>query len=480
MPSSAQLAFLSLTELASLIAKKKISPVELTRSHLERIERFNPALNAFLTVLAGSALQSARRAERLQMRGGKKPPLLGVPIALKDNIWTRGIRTTAGSKVLRDFVPTESATVAERLDAAGAVLLGKTHLHEFAYGVTTNNAHYGPARNPWNLDCIPGGSTGGSGAALAAGLCAGSVGSDTGGSIRIPAALCGVAGIKPTFGRVSCYGVVPLAPTLDHVGPLARTVEDLALLLGVIAGPDPRDITAEPRPVPDYLRSMRAVERERKKLRLGWPRHYFFDRVEPEIRRAVEKAARILEKLGARIEEVDLPGLADSVEPSTHIALAEARLVHESAGWYPSRAADYSDEVRKRLEMGAEIRAVDYLRALEVKRAVRREFDAALERVHAIIAPATPLAATPISQTRVRIEGYEEDVRMALLRMNRPSNLTGLPAISVPCGFTRSGLPIGLQLIGRAWDEARLLGIARLYEQATEWHLRRPEAFMKA
>jgi aspartyl-tRNA(Asn)/glutamyl-tRNA(Gln) amidotransferase subunit A len=471
---SDSLAYASIAALAPLVAKKKLSPVELTRAMLARIERLNPRLNAYLTVTADLALDQAHRAEKEILRGRLRGPLHGIPIALKDNIWTRGVRTTAGSKFLATFVPQEDATVARRLSRAGAILLGKTNLHEFAYGVTTNNAHYGPTRNPWDAKRIPGGSSGGTGAALAAGLCYGSVGSDTGGSIRIPAALCAIVGLKPTFGRVSTFGVVPLARSFDVVGPLARTVADVALLLSILAGADPLDPSTARVRVPDYVAEFRKRPR---KSRLGWPREYFWEKLDPEIRDIAEKAARSFEKLGGTFEEITLSRIGDSVEPSTQIALAEARAFHESQGWYPERAADYSEEVRKRLEMGGDVRAVDYIRALDKMKVVRADFDAALARVDAIVAPTAPFAAPEIEQKTVRIGNEDEPVRGALVRLNRPANFTGHPAISVPCGFTKAGLPVGLQLIGRAFDETTLLRLAHFYEQSHSWKDSHPPDF---
>lgn len=476
--------------LAPQIAKRKLSPVELVDAFLERIEQLNPKLNAYITVTAESARAEARVAEQEIARKHYRGLLHGIPIALKDNIHTRGVRTTAGSKVLADFVPAEDATVAARLREAGAILLGKTNMHEFAYGVTSENPFYGPVRNPWDTSRIPGGSSGGSAAAIAAGLCCASLGSDTGGSIRIPAALCGVVGLKPTFGRVSAHGVIALCPSLDHTGPLARTAGDAAILLAAIAGSDPRDHTTLEQPrlmkldalwaakKPPAKKSAKSVKGKVKDkgpaagMRLGWPKHYFFDRIHDEVRAAVEKAAKEYEKLGAVIEEVALPRVRDPDSPKSHIALAEARAYHERMGWYPARAADYSEDVRKRLELGTEVKATDYVRAWEVKREFLGDFAAAFERVDAILAPSAPVAASPIGAHSVRIggptsanpAGDEENVRTALLRLNRPQNLTGLPAISIPCGFTRAGLPIGLQLIAPAWAEASLLRIAKCLE----------------
>jgi len=471
--SSSDLFFLSIKSLSSLLRRKKLSPLELTRSLLDRIERLNPQLNAFLTITSDRALADARRAEKEILARRWRGPLHGVPIALKDNIWTRGIRTTAGSKILADFVPDRDATVARRLRRAGAILLGKTNLHEFAYGVTTNNPHYGPTRNPWALDRIPGGSSGGSAAAIAAGLCYASIGSDTGGSIRIPAALCGIVGLKPTFGRVSCFGVIPLSRSLDHTGPLTRTVADAAIVIRAIAGRDPLDPSTSPRPVPDFLQLLR---RKPGRLRLGWPREYFWEKLDPEVRRLTESAARSFTDLGATIEEVSLPHLNSSTDPSTAIALAEARQFHESSGWYPARAADYGEDVRKRLDMASDVRAVDYLAAFDFRKLLIADFNSALSRVDAILSPTTPIPAPRIDEKLARIAGEDETVRAALLRLNRPANFTGHPSISMPCGFTSSGLPVGLQLIGRSFDEATLLRLALLFEHSHPAHSRHPSS----
>ena len=468
MPSLSQSApvFLSIEEAGRLLRERELSPVELVDVALARIERWNPGLNAFLTIVAENARRKARVAERAIRRGAASGPLHGIPISLKDNFWTRGIRSTAGSKILANFVPGEDSDVASRLARSGAILLGKTNMHEFAYGITNENPHYGPVRNPWAQERISGGSSGGSAVAVATGMGFASMGTDTGGSIRIPASLCGIVGLKPRYGLVSVAGVVPLAETLDHAGPLARSVTDVCIMLQAVAGKYPKGA-----PVPDYQKLRKSIPRQ---FRLGWPKQYFFDRVDTEVRQAIDAAAKTLESLGARIEEVSLPHLAESVEPSTNIAMAEATRYHESQGYFPARAAEYGDDVRKRLEMGREVRAVDYLNALAVKRKIEKEFRAAFTRVDAIVAPALPIAAPRLGENEVMIEGENETVRSALVRLNRPANLTGDPAISFPCGFTRAGLPIGLQLIGAHWSEARLLAIALAYEDATEWHKRHP------
>ena len=475
------LAFASMEELSALLVRREVSPVEIVKMYLERIERHNSSLNAYLTVMAEQALVDARAAERRLVARRARGPLDGIPICIKDNIWTRGTRTTAGSKVLDHFIPENDATVVTQLRRAGAVLLGKTNLHEFAYGVTTDNPHYGATRNPWNHKCIPGGSSGGSAAATAAGLCAGSMGTDTGGSIRIPASLCGIVGLKPTYGRVSSYGTVPLAPSLDHVGPLGRTAGDAALLLAATAGRDQLDPTTRDQPrfkpfdsLSELTSRLRPRFTKKRPLRLGRPREYFFENIDPEVMSAVDAAARSFEKAGAVVEEISMPRVKDGDAPSTSIALAEATFVHERAGWFPAHSAEYGEDVRKRLEMGRDIRAADYLSALEVRTRVRADFDAVLERVDAILAPTTPIAAPQIGQNTTSINGKEEAVRGALIRLNRPANLTGLPAISLPCGWTRGGLPIGLQLIGHAWGEEQLLVIARLFEETHPEFRRHP------
>jgi aspartyl-tRNA(Asn)/glutamyl-tRNA(Gln) amidotransferase subunit A len=475
MTKQDSLSFATVEELRALLAKRKISPVELTEQFLRRIERYNSRLNAYLTVTAEHALAAARRAEKELARhrgtSGLRRPLLGIPITLKDNIWTRGIRTTAGSKVLRDFVPSDDATVARKLARAGAILLGKTNLHEFAYGVTSNNAHYGPVRNPWALDRIPGGSSGGSAVAIAAGLCAASVGTDTGGSIRIPGAMCGIVGLKPTFGRVSVFGTVPLAPAFDHVGPLARSVADAAILLGLLAGSDPLDPTSSTHRLEDFCAAIRKPVR---KFRLGRPREYFWEKLDGEVRRATETAVRDMEKHGATVHEISLPHLSESADAAANISLAETRYGHEMAGYYPAHAGEYSEEVRQRIDAGGNVLATQYLAGLDTQKRVRADFDAALEEVDAIVAPTVPVPAPPIGAEYVEVDGEKIGVRAALVGMNRPANFTGHPAISVPCGFTREGLPVGLQFIGRKFDESTLLRIAFAYERVHDWRARHP------
>jgi len=463
-----ELAFLTIEEAARLLRRREISPVELVEISLARIERGNSRLNAFLTITAEQARKQARAAERELRRGAPKSPLHGIPIALKDNFYTRGTRTTAGSRILAGFIPKQDSEAAKRLAAAGAILLGKTNMHEFAYGITSENPHYGPVHNPWALERISGGSSGGSVAATAAGMCFASLGTDTGGSIRVPAALCGIVGLKPTYALVSVEGTVPLAPSFDHVGPIARNVIDACILLEAIAGKYPRGAGR-----PDY-RKLRA--NRPRKIRIGWPKDYFFERVDSEVRRVVERAAQTLAKiLNARVAEAPLPRLAEAVEASTNVIVAEANYYHESQGYFPARAAEYGDDVRGHLENGSQLRAVDYMRGLEKRKEVIAEFDAAFQRADVLVAPSIPIPAPRIGETQVRVAGERETaVRAELLRMTRPGNISGLPAISIPCGFTPAGLPVGLQLIGPRWSEANLLSIALAYEDATDWHTRHP------
>jgi len=475
MNKEESLAFATIEELAALLAKRKISPVELTELFLRRIERQNPSLNAFLTITAEAALAAARRAEKhlLRHRASRREnlPLLGIPITLKDNIWTRGIRSTAGSKILSEFVPAQDSTVSRKLARAGAVLIGKTNLNEFAYGITGGNAHYGPVHNPWALDRISGGSSAGSAVAIAAGLCAASIGTDTGGSIRVPSAFCGTVGLKPTFGRVSVFGTMPLSPSLDHVGPIARSVRDAAILLGLIAGRDPLDPTSSPRPVEDYRD---ALSKPLRKFRLGRPREHYWEKLDPEVRRTAEAAVRDMEKRGAVVREVSLPHLKESLDAATNISLAEALHVHEAAGYFPARSADYGEEVRHRIDAGGKVPANRYLAGFDVRKRLLGEFDAAFQTVDAIVAPTVPVPAPLIGAESVHVDGEEIGVRPAIVGHCRPANFTGLPAISVPCGFTRDGLPVGLQLIGRAFDEATLLRIAYSYERANDWRTHHP------
>ena len=471
--SDSDLAFASIEQVAALIRRRKVSPVELAKLMLGRVERLNPRLNAFITVTAETALAQAAKAEAelFHSRGRKgrrdRGPLHGIPVSLKDNIHTKDIRTTAGSRILADFVPGQDASVAAKLKNAGAVLLGKTNMHEFAYGVTSNNPHYGAVRNPWDLARISGGSSGGSAAAVAAGLCYAAVGTDTGGSIRIPAALCGVAGLKPAWGRVSCEGIIPLSVSLDCAGPLARSARDAALVFAAILSRGPT--------APDFARVKNGAARKRR-FRLGLPQEFFFDVLTEEVRELFEAALRDLRKLGAETKGISIPLLRDTEDAGNQIAWAEAAHYHQKAGFFPARAAEYSDDVRSRLEKGRKVPAVAYLEALSMRRRFIEELRARMREaeVDALVVPATSIPAPLIGEESVKIGAQDFPARALLLRLNRPANLAGVPAISIPCGFTRSGLPVGLQLIGRDRAEETVLQIAQSYQRATDWHLRRP------
>jgi aspartyl-tRNA(Asn)/glutamyl-tRNA(Gln) amidotransferase subunit A len=465
MATESVFTFASIPEVARLYRQRKLSPVELTRFLLERIKKLNAHLNAFITVSEELALQQAKRAESelVGKRGDKsrrdRGPLHGIPISLKDNIYTAEVRTTAGSRVLRDFVALHDAPVVTALKEAGAVLLGKTNMHEFAYGTTSNNPHYGAVRNPWDVSRIAGGSSGGSAAALAAGLCYGSIGTDTGGSIRIPSSLCGVVGLKPGLGRVSTDDVVPLSPTLDFVGPLARSAEDAALLLEAIGvrGKGER-----------RLRLARVPSSRSRRPRLGVPQEFFLDVLSPEVERAFQTALRTLEKGGARLKEVFLPLLPETEDAGNQIAWAEATHYHQHAGWYPAHAEEYGEDVRKRLEKGTEVPAVAYLQALELRNQFIAAFHVILEEeeLDALVVPTTPITATRVGEESVAIKGSIHPTRALLLRLNRPANLAGVPAISVPCGLTENGLPVGLQFIGAVTEELLLLELAYNFERA--------------
>jgi aspartyl-tRNA(Asn)/glutamyl-tRNA(Gln) amidotransferase subunit A len=471
MSASKQLAFLPISQIALLLERKKVSPPEVVRAVLERIQELNCRLNAYIYVNPDEVQKKAREAEHEIMHGRYRGPLHGIPIALKDNILTARIPTTAGSKILKDFVPAENAFVVDRLRRAGAILIGKTNLSEFSYGTTTNNVHFGPTLNPWDTQRSPGGSSGGSAAAVAACMAAASLGTDTGGSIRIPSALCGVVGLKPTFGRVSRHGVVPLAASFDHVGPLARSVLDVAIVLRTIAGYDSRDEGSVRKPVPDYPR---ILKKRLGRPRVGLPKQYYFEVLDEEIRTAIDTAIKCFQKLGAFLQEVSLPHVAESSGPSTQAEFAEATSYHQLSDYFPARADEYGQDVRERLEIGARVLATDYLKAFELAKSVRKDFEDAFANVDAILAPTVPIPAPRMRVKAVEIDSHLEPVRSALIRLNRPQNVTGLPAITVPCGFTRTGLPVGIQIIGRAFDESTVLQLAHAYEEATQWHFLRP------
>ena len=461
-----ELTRLTLSEAIHLIRHKRLSPLELTQAYLERIERLNPSLNCFITITPELALEQARRAEQALVKSGAEfGSLQGIPMALKDLFDTAGILTTAGSSFFAQRVPDQDAEVVTRIRQAGAILLGKLNMHEIALGVTNVNPHYGPCRNPWDTQRVSGGSSGGSAVALAARFCLGSLGSDSGGSIRIPASLCGVVGLKPTYGRVSLRGVVPLSWHTDHVGPLALTVMDAAILLGVIAGYDPDDPSSLQVPVDDYLTHIQDGVRD---WRIALASDAYFDEVDVEVKTAIVAATQTFAELGAQVEPAAFPGARRAAQANGLMVTSDAAAFHRDR--LESQPRGFGADVLQRLRFGAAYTSTEYIQARRSQTILRRQFEQFFEQYDLLLTPATPVAA-PL------IEGPDavEQARL-LTRYTAPFNLTGLPALSLPCGFTRQGLPIGLQLVARPWAEATLLRAAQAYEQATAWHTRIPEA----
>jgi aspartyl-tRNA(Asn)/glutamyl-tRNA(Gln) amidotransferase subunit A len=461
MTSDADLCFLSIAELASLMRARTVSAVEVTEAHLARIERLNPTLNAFVTVMAAEARAAARRAETELKAGHWRGPLHGVPIGIKDIFDTAGVRTTHGSSFFRDNVPTEDAEAVRRLKDAGAVPIGKCNTHEFAAGSTTNNPWYGPTRNPWALDRSPGGSSGGSGAAVAAFLCPGATGSDTGGSIRGPAACCGIVGLKPTYGRVSLRGIYPNALSLDHAGPLTRTARDAGLLLGAMAGYDRHDPTSADMPVPDFTAG---IEAGVGGLRLALCPDLHLIELDAAVTRALDDATNVFSALGAKIETVAFP-LAAEVQ-ATREALSRGEFITLHRARFAAHPDGYGADLRPRLADGDRITLDDYVRACRMREAIRRELDEILRVVDALVLPVAPCEALLIATGASRVNG--KNVTFASgLAMRQVINVAGLPAVAVPIGFGEAGLPLSMQIVGPAWAEAQILRIAHAYEVAT-------------
>ena len=463
---------LDLSEVSELVRSKKISPVQLTQECLNRIERLNGKLNAFITVTTESALAEARAAESEVQHGHWKGPLHGIPIALKDIVDTAGVRTTAASELFKDRVPAEDAEVVRRLKAAGAVFLGKLNLHEFAYGGSSVVSYFGPVRNPWDPNYSTGGSSGGSAAAVAARLCYAAIGTDTGGSIRQPAGYCGIVGLKPTYGRVSASGVIPLSWSLDHVGPMTRSVKDAALVLQAIAGYDRQDPASVDAPVPDYTAS---ISDTTKSLRLGIPRDFFWQELDPEIEKAMEAVLAVLKKLTA--SQRDIPPLATDVtysswtDPYGAVFTAEAYAYHKDH--IEKSPQLYQAATLKRLRIGADVTASKYIQSWREMEKVRRSIGHVFENIDALITPTVRIPPFTIADLQADLDSVRTK-ELAMLHNTRPINLTGLPTISIPCGFTSNGLPIGMQITGRPNDEASVLRLAHAYEQATDWHKREP------
>ena len=483
----------SLSELSRSLADKRVSSVELTRAALERVEALNPKLNAFLTINRERALESARAADA-RIAAGDAQPLTGIPVAHKDVLMTAGVRTTCGSRMLESFVAPYSAFVVERLADAGMVLVGKTNMDEFAMGSSNENSHFGPVRNPWNAEYVPGGSSGGSAAAVAARIVPAATGTDTGGSIRQPAALTGICGLKPTYGLCSRYGLVAFASSLDHPGPLGRSAEDCALMLNVMAGHDERDSTSVARKREDYTRRLREARgvKPLASLKLGLPREYFGEGIDAEVAAAIDEAVAELRRLGASTVDIALPAVKHSIPVYYVIAPAEAssNLSRFDGVRYGHRAAKYDDladmyrktraegfgaEVKRRILVGTYVLShgyydAYYLKAQQVRRLIADDFARAFERCDVVLGPTAPSAAFKLgAKVDDPVQMYLNDI------FTVAANLTGTPALSIPCGFTRAGLPIGLHLQAHHFDEARLVDVAHRYQQATDWHRRAPE-----
>ncbi len=477
----------SLVKLRDLLRRGEVSSEELTRHFLNRISELDSKVKAYITITEEESLSQAREADKA-LKAGEEKPLLGVPLAIKDNICTKGIRTTCASKILENFVPIYDATVIERLRTAGAVILGKTNLDEFAMGSSTENSAFFPTHNPWDLSRVPGGSSGGSAAAVAAGLCAGSLGSDTGGSIRQPASFCGVVGLKPTYGRVSRYGLVAFASSLDQIGPLTRTVADTALLLKVIAGPDPRDSTCAPQGVPDYEKSL---EQDLKGLKVGVPKEYFGEGLAEEVREAVEKALEVMKGLGLELKEVSLPHSPYAIAAYYIIAPAEAssNLARYDGVKYgfraegkdlidmykKTRSQGFGPEVKRRIMIGTYALSAGYYdayykKASQVRTLIAQDFAKAFEEVDFVIGPVAPSLAFKIG------ERTDDPLKMYLSDIYTISvNLAGIVGLSLPCAFSKEGLPIGLQIMGPHFSEERVLALGHQFEKEVGLTDRHPE-----
>ncbi|HSB69333.1 MAG TPA: Asp-tRNA(Asn)/Glu-tRNA(Gln) amidotransferase subunit GatA [Candidatus Methylomirabilis sp.] len=479
---------LTIHELRDLIGKGEVSPVQVVQSYLVRIGQLEDRVQAFNTLTPRTALAFAGKFEKMQAEKKPLPPLAGIPLAIKDVICTKGVTTTCSSKILESFVPPYSATVMNRLNTAGALTLGKTNMDEFAMGSSTENSAFRQTRNPWDMDCVPGGSSGGSAAAVAADMCAGALGTDTGGSIRQPGGFCGVTALKPTYGRVSRYGLVAFASSLDQIGPLTKDVRDAAILLKAIAGHDPLDSTSAELAVPDYEA---ALTQDIRGIRVGIPAEYFVPGMDPEVETAVRGAIQVLEDLGAAQERVSLPHTGYAVATYYLVATAEAssnlgrydgvkygyrtpKSEHLIDMYMKTRREGFGPEVKRRIMLGTYALSAGYydayyLKALKVRTLIRQDFTRAFEHCDVIVTPTSPTAAFRLGEkTADPLQMYLSDIFTISV------NLAGVPGISVNCGFTKGGLPIGLQIIGKPFDEGTILKVAHAYEQAAAWHMERP------
>src|SRR5467141_3281065 len=463
-------ALMSLTSVAKAIAEKRVSSREATQSCLDRIAQWQPRLNAFMAIEAEEALAAADAADAALAKGHNRGALHGVPLAHKDMYYDAGKVVTCGSKIRRDWVATTTATSLQRLKDAGAIRLGSLQMVEFAYGPTGHNPHYGAVHNPWNVEHITGGSSSGSGSAVAARLTFAALGSDTGGSIRMPAHFCGVTGLKTTVGRISRAGAMPLSQSLDTVGPLARSAEDCALLLGLMAGADPEDPTAVTGPVPDYNA---AAQQSMKGLTIGVPTAFYVDDLDPEVARILDETVAVLRREGADIVQVELPDQRQLTAACQLVLAVEASAFHKR--WMIERPQDYGPQILMRLQNGLAIPGVSYIEAMRWRGPALAAYLAAVAGVDAVIAPVAPVAAPTIAESDVGNSPDAEAVIQRLTRFTRPINYLGLPALAIPSGFTKSGLPVGMQLIGRSFDEAMLLRIGAAFQRATDFHARVPK-----
>ena len=470
---------LTIKHLSKLIASRQISCVEVVEATIERIQKLNPKLNAFITVLGESARREAEHDDSLIKQGKYLGPLHGIPISLKDLIYVKGVRSTSGSKILANFVPDYDSTVTRKLRKAGAIIVGTNNTHEFACGITNINPHYGPSRNPWDTARMSGGSSGGSAVAVSSGMSLASIGTDTSGSIRVPSSLCGIFGLKPTYGRVSKYGVMPLAPSIDHVGAHARSAWDIAAVLQVIAGYDKMDPSSAKVPVPDYLKEISSSFRRRRnnsndlvdstntRFKIGIPKQFFFDMIEPKVMKVFEQFVDRLNGCGGitTVSDVDVQGTDKIFETWRAIRLGESAATHDEWMASPSRQ-DYGEDVLRMLEKGQEIRVVHYINALNKRRQeIKDAFLKAMYQYDALLVPTTIIPAPFLDEKEVNIEGKTIAVYLSLSRLTTVFDITGLPALNIPAGLVDSKLPVGVQLVGRPFDESRILKIACTYER---------------
>ncbi|MFL0584009.1 amidase [Solibacillus silvestris] len=461
-------------ELAPLLESKELSPVELTKEILEFAEKSQPVINSFMEFYREEALENAKHVEKEIQDGNYKGMFHGIPLALKDNLFFKDKVSTMSSKIHKDFVSDHDATVVEKLRASGVIYTGKLSMHEYAWGITNNNPHYGAVKNPWDLSKIPGGSSGGSGAAVASGASVASLGTDTAGSIRIPSSACGIVGLKPTHGRVSKFGCYPLAWTLDHIGPMTKTVKDAAAMLEIISGFDHRDPTCVNAPVENYVSQLTGNVRG---LVIGVNEDYFFNNVDTDVEDAVRRQIQLLVDRGARVEVISIPSLRYAEWAELVTSLSEASTIHHND--LQNRPQDFGKDIRLLFELGELPTAVDYLQAQQVRRQIKQEFNQAFQKVDVIIAPTLPIVVNNIGEDLADLNGEKVDLINNIIRFTGPSNLTGLPALTVPAGF-KGHLPIGIQIIGPAFKEGRILNVGYAIEQTNPLQSKKPNIFVNA